>query len=120
MAAKQPNLLNFFTQPKAASVPLTISRSAPIHGQTITQPGEKAAPAAVIKQKDQNEQSEPVAAPVATDFLKTLYHLIKNLLDTVPETLDYDKLAVSEGNPMQFNDQTLDAMSFGKMSSMCS
>ena len=108
-AAKRPNLLNFFTRPKAASVPLTISRSTPIHGRTMAQPGEKAVPAAVIKQKDPNGQSVHIAAPVVTDFLETLHHLIKNLPDTVPEASDYDKLAVFEGNPMQFDDPTLDA-----------
>jgi hypothetical protein len=61
-AAKQPNLLNFFTRPKAASVPLTISRSTPVHGRTMAHPGEKAALVATIKRKDPNGQSEPVSS----------------------------------------------------------
>jgi len=75
----------------------------------MVQLGEKAAPAATIKRKDPNGQSEPVAAPIVTDFLETLHHLIKNLPDTVPEASDYDKLAVFEGNPMHFDDPALDA-----------
>jgi len=42
-------------------------------------------------------------------FLQNLYHLIESLPDTVPEALDHDKLAVFEGNPMHFDDPTLDA-----------
>ena len=68
LAAKQPNLLNFFTQPKAASMPLTISRSAPIHGQTITQPGEKAAPAAYQANKGNSTSVEYCLMPF-------VYHL---------------------------------------------
>ena len=52
------------------------------------------------------------SAPVAVSgFLEKLHHLIGSLLNTILEASDDDKLAVFEGNPMDFDDPTLDANS---------
>jgi len=42
-------------------------------------------------------------------FLEKLHHLIGSLPNTILEASDDDKLAVFEGNPMDFDDPTLDA-----------
>ena len=83
-AAKRPNLLTFFNKPKASLVPSTIPHSAPIQGL----------------------HSAPVAA---SGFLEKLHHLIESLLNTILEASDDNKLAIFEGNPMDFDDPTLDA-----------
>jgi len=85
--SKWPNLLSFFNQPKVTPVPLTILRSTHVQGI----------------------YSVPRPIPAGpTTFLQNLYHLIESLPNTVPEAFDYDKLAIFEGNPMHFDDLTLD------------
>ena len=41
-------------------------------------------------------------------FLDKLQHLIKHILDSVPEAQDNDKLAIFSGNPKDFNNESLD------------
>jgi hypothetical protein len=78
--AKRPNVLTF-NKPKPSLVPSTISCSTPIQGL----------------------HSVPVAG---SGFL---HHLIGSLLNTIPEASDHEELAIFEGNPMDFDDPTLDA-----------
>jgi len=83
-AAKRPNILTFFNKPKPSLVPSTISRSTPIQGL----------------------HSVPT---VGLGFIGKLHHLIGRLPNTIPEASNHDKLAVFKGNPMDFDDPTLDA-----------
>ena len=41
--------------------------------------------------------------PPTTDFLEKLLYLVKHVLDSVPEATEYDRLAIFEGHPGDFD-----------------
>ena len=47
--------------------------------------------------------------PVVSSFLEKLFELIRNLLLSIPEALEYDALAIFAGNPAEYDNPSLSA-----------
>ena len=59
--------------------------------------------------------SQPVSGPIPNNFIKTLQDLVKHLPASVPEALEFDRMAVFAGSPKKFDDPTLDADNLWEM-----
>jgi len=54
-------------------------------------------------------KSPAVTGPIFNGFIETLQNLVKYLLESTPEALEFDRLAVFGGNPEEFDDPALHA-----------
>jgi hypothetical protein len=98
-----------FLQPKAATVASTLISRAPVHGVYVPQSATHTSPTILPQQRETvSLQSQPVSEPIS-NFVDTLWNLVKALPDSVPKALEFDKLAVFERSPKEFDVPTSDA-----------
>ena len=51
----------------------------------------------------------PISRPILSNFIKYLQNLVKGLPKSIPEALEFDRLAVFGVPPMEYDDLALDA-----------
>jgi hypothetical protein len=102
-AKKNRSLLNYFTKPKAASIPSKVNNTAPVHSHKL------ALEVAIHTglQPECEELAFPSKAVVFNGFLARFQFLIKNLPESIPEASDYDKLAIFGARPCDFDDTSI-------------
>ena len=109
---KDRSILNFL-KPKATIVPSTINSTAPVHSYKLPLWSEphvsSIASTTNVQGKTISLMSQPASGPISNSFIKMLQELVNNLLESVPEASEFDKLVVFGGNPKEFDDPTLDA-----------
>lgn len=107
-AKKNGSLLTFFNWPKATLVPLTISSLQPVHSPALACKKVPNTNYAAVPQRDEQLSPIPMACPRISLFVERLNNLAKDLLHTIPEASDSNKLAKFGGNPADFDDKTID------------
>jgi len=109
---KNGSILSFLKH-KVATVPSTVSSSAPLHshklGQTLVAATDPTIPVDSPLEDVASQISQPVSEPTADDFISKLQKLVKNLPDSIPEASYFDKLAVFGGDPRGFDDPNISA-----------
>lgn len=104
---KNGSLLNYFKNPKATSIPSTVSNPAPVHSHKLA-PEQVADTRAALPTALQYD--EPIflsKAVVFNGFLARFQYLIENLPESIPEASDYDRLAIFAVRPCDFDDTSI-------------
>jgi hypothetical protein len=110
-------IFTFWKKPTAKStlIPSTVNHAKPIHNQMLANaaspivPTASAIPQPPLTEKASDFTEKHGSEPAHNSFLNKLYNLIEKLPDTIPEAIDYDKLAAFAGNPADHDDLSLNA-----------
>jgi len=99
-------------KPKATNVSSAVGSQAAVHSYTLAVTD--ASPTiSITPQAPQGDtissKSLPVLGHIFISFIKTLQNLVKDLPRSTPEASEFDRLAVFERNPKEFDDPALDA-----------
>jgi hypothetical protein len=100
-----------FLKPKAAIVPLTVSRQLPVHSYKLALQSDMSPTISTTYPQDKvgSLKALPASGPNFNNLIEILQNLVRNLPESIPEASEFDRLAVFGGIPKDFDDPALDA-----------
>ncbi|KAF8161442.1 hypothetical protein B0H34DRAFT_673382 [Crassisporium funariophilum] len=109
---KNASILTFLKQ-KATAVKSTVSSSGPVYSHKLAPTpagdGSPTISANPLHKEAAFPTPQPVSVPIKESFATKLQELVMSLPLSIPEALEFDRLAVFGGDPKSFDDPTISA-----------